>query len=109
MSTSKKSESRKGRSGCPPKWKHGETCTIRIPKVFKSLILEIAKGIDEGEKSIIELDLNQKPYRVKNFKSIHQKRLDLSEVFIYEPGGHKCIRLEQLIPALQKHLDFRND
>ena len=61
MSISKKSESKRNRTGCPPKWKHGETCTIRIPKVFKSLILEIAKDIDEGKKSVIELDLSQKP------------------------------------------------
>lgn len=109
MNSPKNSGNNRERRGCPPKWKHSETCTIRIPKIFKSLIEEIAKELDEGKEPKFEFDSIQKQYKLKSSRSIHQKRLNLSEVFVYEPGGHKCVRLKELIPALQKYLDEEKD
>ena len=43
---------RKG-AGRKAAWKHGETQTIRVPKVLADQILEIAKKLDSGE--VIEL------------------------------------------------------
>ena len=39
-------------------WKHNETCTIRIPKVFASKLHEIAQKWDEAP--LLEFDTNSK-------------------------------------------------
>ncbi|GEM_PF-1132050 len=45
-------------AGRKPSWKHGETCTIRIPKTFASQLVELARRLDNGEK--IDIDTQSK-------------------------------------------------
>ena len=74
-------------AGRKSSWKHSDTCTIRIPKSFAKLLVEIARHLDNGGK----IDIDTKSiYRV--FDSVTESKRpevktlsDLS--FELEPSG----------------------
>lgn len=71
---------RKGRGGYrdnagrKSSWKHSDTCTIRIPKSFAKLLVEIARQLDNGEK----IDIDTKSIRPDS-DSVTESILNLDE------------------------------
>lgn len=69
-------------SGAKSKWKHGETTTIRVPKILIPQILEYAEKLDS--ESIIE-------------NETLSKVLNLSGISIRQHNGIASIYLEDLL------------
>lgn len=63
-------------SGRKPKWNLGETKAVRIPVAIADTIMEVAKRLDEGEKT--ESVIIPKP-EVKQSNSSVQERMQSTE------------------------------
>lgn len=86
--------------GRPSKWQHGPTVTIRVPQIYAEVLEEVAHKLDEGLDEIIVIN----PKDLKVEQQVKKERLSLSQLRIYKHSGHKAIRVEELISALNSLL-----
>jgi len=85
--------------GRPSPWQHKPTCTIRVPKVFAEILLEVAKEFDKGLEETLVID--PKSYSIN--RQVKKEHLSLSQLRVYRHSGHKVLRLEELVAALQSY------
>ena len=83
--------------GRPSSWRNQPTITIRVPKVFAETLLEIASELDKGLDDTLIID--RKSLGVN--RQIKKEQLSLSPLRIYKHSGHKVLRLQELLSALQ--------
>lgn len=67
-------------SGAKPKWKSGETTTIRVPVALADRIIGIARKLDDGKS----IDCDTKP------------KLDLTQLKVYKLHGRDVVRVDDL-------------
>ncbi len=83
--------------GRPSSWKNQPTTTIRVPKIFASTLLEIASELDKGLDDTLIVD--RKSLSIN--RQLKKEHLSLSQLRIYKHSGHRVLRLQELLSALQ--------
>jgi hypothetical protein len=87
--------------GRPSHWQHQPSCTIRVPKIFAETLLEIARELDKGLEETLVIE--PKSHGIN--RQAKKELLSLSQLRIYKHSGHKVLRLEELIRALQSSFE----
>ncbi|HEY9830682.1 MAG TPA: hypothetical protein V6D26_08885 [Stenomitos sp.] len=87
--------------GRPSPWQHQPSCTIRVPKIFAETLLEIARELDKGLEDTFVVE--PKSHGIN--RQAKKELLSLSQLRIYKHSGHKVLRLEELIRALQSSFE----
>ncbi len=87
--------------GRPSPWQHQPTCTIRIPKRFEKMILEIAQDLDKCSEDILIIDLKS----VKIERQSKKEQVNLLKLQVYKHSSGKVVRLKDLVQAFQVFLE----
>lgn len=93
-----KQDGKKAGGGRPSSWQHQPTGSLRVPVEFHSLLLELARKLDEGWTDPI---IVQPEKRTVNRQS-KKDQVSLSSLRVYRHAGHKAVRIQELIDALKR-------
>ncbi|MGL6342314.1 MAG: hypothetical protein ACRC80_24595 [Waterburya sp.] len=91
-------------AGQKPKWKNGETKSVRVPVVLAEEILRLARLLDSGEKfmtlaeaeKLIKKDTPDEKI-LKTETETESKVLDLAGIPVVAIQGAMAVKLEELI------------
>jgi hypothetical protein len=87
--------------GRPSLWQHQPTCTIRIPKQFEKILLEIAQNLDQCYEDILVIDLKS----LKVERQSKKEQVNLLKLQVYKHSSGKVVKLKDLVQALQVFLE----